>query len=246
MNPPSAGASNLNSLDLNSLDPDFPTRSLTGNRQRVLEILRLGARQNRPATVREIAQQLGLSSPASVHRHLRHLEQMGLIERDPTAGSRNWHPIKNEEEPASDSIPLVGRIAAGEPIENGNDESSTAQTSIPIDPKTFGSASSVVALQVEGMSMRDAGIFSGDLAIVRRQPTVENGEIAAVTIDGEGTLKIWRGPIAGGDMGQPEPIGSVRLEAANSGFETMEIDPGQHQVEVFGKLVGIIRRFERH
>lgn len=215
-------------------------RSLTGTRARVLDVIRTGVQQGRRATVREIAAQLGLSSPASVHRHLRRLEQGGFIRRDPLGGSRSWMPT----EPSS--IPIVGIIAAGEPIESAGDATTRTDATIPIDPKTFGSAATIVALQIEGMSMRDAGILSGDLAIVRRQPTVENGEIAAVSIDGEGTLKIWRGPHEGEEVGSQKTVRSVRLEAANCGFETMEIDPGQHRVEVFGKLVGIIRRFERH
>ena len=244
MIPPTADSSDQNRTDPTSAGSQSAHPPLTGNRLQVLELLRQSVRQNRPATVREIARQLGLSSPASVHRHLRRLEQMGLIERDPAAGSRNWQPIQQPQDPTSSSIPVVGRIAAGEPIESGDDARTDA--TIPIDPKTFGSAATIVALQIEGMSMRDAGILSGDLAIVRRQPTVENGEIAAVSIDGEGTLKIWRGPHEGEGVGPQKTVRSVRLEAANCGFETMEIDPGQHQVEVFGKLVGIIRRFERH
>lgn len=244
MIPPTADSPDLDRTDSSSPATESAHPPLTGNRQQVLELLRQGVRHNRPATVREIAHQLGLSSPASVHRHLRRLEQMGLIERDPAAGSRNWQPIQQPQDPTSSSIPVVGRIAAGEPIESGDDARTDA--TIPIDPKTFGSAATIVALQIEGMSMRDAGILSGDLAIVRRQPTVENGEIAAVSIDGEGTLKIWRGPHEGEEVSPQKTVHPVRLEGANCGFETMEIDPGQHQVEVFGKLVGIIRRFERH
>jgi repressor LexA len=244
--PPTADSSDQNRTDPTSAGSQSAHPPLTGNRLQVLELLRQSVRQNRPATVREIARQLGLSSPASVHRHLRRLEQMGLIERDPAAGSRNWQPIQQQQHATSSSIPVVGRIAAGEPIESAGDATSRADATIPIDPKTFGSAATIVALQIEGMSMRDAGILSGDLAIVRRQPTVENGEIAAVSIDGEGTLKIWRGPHEGEEVGPQKTVRSVRLEAANCGFETMEIDPGQHRVEVFGKLVGIIRRFERH
>ena len=69
-------------------------RSLTGTRARVLDVIQAGVQQGRRATVREIAAQLGLSSPASVHRHLRRLERDGFIRRDPLGGSRSWMPTE--------------------------------------------------------------------------------------------------------------------------------------------------------
>ena len=75
---------------------------------------------HRPATVRELATQLGLSSPASVHRHLKKLEEAGLITRVSGGGSRSWSPVIEDQadSPRPDSIPVVGRIAAGRPIES--------------------------------------------------------------------------------------------------------------------------------
>ena len=235
---------------LQSTDAETPhdeqtpvTRGLEGNRARVLEIIRERALLHRPATVREMAEMIGLSSPASIHRHLRRLEQMGLIERDPDAGSRNWHPVGPVHPSPTRSIPVVGRIAAGEPIESYADQGTHAQESIQIPPDAFGSGPNVVALKVEGLSMQDAGILPGDLAIVRRQPTVENGEIAAVTLDGEGTLKTWR--IGHPGAGEGQGAGHVRLEAANSLFDDIQVDPDRQSIEVFGKLIGVIRHYDR-
>ncbi len=90
--------------------------------------------------------------------------------------------------------------------------------------------------------MQDAGILSGDLAIVRRQPTVENGEIAAVTVDGQGTLKTVR--LETSRSGR-RTRHRVRLEGAHPEFEDIAVDPEKQPLEVFGKLVGIIRHFDR-
>ncbi|MEE2889790.1 MAG: transcriptional repressor LexA [Planctomycetota bacterium] len=214
----------------------------TGTRAQVLDVIRIGAQHGRPATVREIATQLGLSSPASVHRHLRRLEQSGFICRDPRGGSRRWRPVPGTNPTAPDAIPIVGTIAAGEPIESCTDGGSQPHEWLQIAPQAFGASGVVVALKVEGMSMQDAGILSGDLAIVRRQPTVENGEIAAVTVDGQGTLKSWRIESARRGRGSRRRI---QLKAANSEFEDIEVDPEQQSIEVFGKLVGVIRHFDR-
>lgn len=211
-------------------------------RARVLEVIRLGAQQGRPPTVREIATQLGLSSPASVHRHLRRLEESGFIRRDPIGGSRGWMPIGTTSPSTPDSIPIVGTIAAGEPIESCTDAGEPAREWLDISPQSFSTSGVVVALKIDGMSMQDAGILSGDLAIVRRQPTVENGEIAAVTVSGEGTLKTWRIETASAGKRTRKQI---RLEAANPEFEDIEVDPDQQEVEVFGKLVGVLRHFDR-
>ncbi len=210
-------------------------------RGKVLEVIRDGARKLRPATVREIGDKLGLRSSASVHRHLKRLEELGLIRRDPAAGSRNWQPVESLPS-VDDSIPLVGRIAAGQPITCCTDGGGEAPEWLPFPPSAFGSTTEVVALEVEGTSMKDAGILPGDLAVVRRQPTVEMGEIAAVTIDGEGTLKRWRTDSRKNNSRRKKRI---RLEGANDEFTALEIDPSQHSIKVFGKLVGVLRHFGR-
>lgn len=219
--------------------PEFP---LTGTRARVFDVIRLGAQQGRPPTVREIATQLGLSSPASVHRHLRRLEQDGFIRRDPAGGSRGWMPLTATAASTPDSIPIVGTIAAGEPIESCTDVGDQPREWLGISPRAFGTSGVVVALKIEGMSMQDAGILSGDLAIVRRQPMVENGEIAAVTLAGEGTLKTWR--LDTNPSGK-KTRRQIRLQGANPEFEDIQVDPDKQSIEVFGKLVGVIRQFDR-
>jgi SOS-response transcriptional repressor LexA len=133
----------------------------------------------------------------------------------------------------------------------------------------FASSGELVALQVEGESMIDAGILPGDYVIIRRQDCVEEGEIAAVLVDGETTLKRWHrqqrsgrsariasGPAAvfsGGPSGKlsrarqesketVETVETVRLVAANERFAPIEItEDDRKEVIVFGKYVGLVR-----
>ena len=208
-------------------------------RQRLLNFLHEG--QGRPATVRELAQKLGLSSPASVHRHLKKLAEEGLTIQVPGGGSRSWAPLSqhpNQLDPAS-SIPIVGRIAAGIPIESCLDSGAHPEEWLDMAPTAFGQKQDVVALIVEGESMRDAGIHSGDHAVIRRQPSVENGEIAAVTIEGEGTLKRWR------KKDGREKRSQVFLEASHPDFPPLELREGMGEIQIFGKLIGVVRKFPR-
>ena len=80
--------------------------------------------------------------------------------------------------------------------------------------------------------MTDAGILSGDYAIIRRQPEVENGQVAAVSIDGEGTLKVWR-----------RSGGKIALEPRARGFDVIRLGRKSGDVRVFGRLVGVARMF---
>ena len=114
----------------------------------------------------------------------------------------------------------------------------TASPTLGIDPKVFCESGDVLALKVEGDSMVNAGILDGDYAIIRRQSTVEEGEIAAVIINGEGTLKRWttrHGSGADREM-------SISLRPENENFDPIEITEGEGKdVLVIGKYVGLVR-----
>lgn len=201
-------------------------RGDTGStREAVLAFISERESQGRPATVREIADELQLSSPATVHRHLRNLEARGEVVRDPAGGSRSWRPRAT-----AGGVPVVGRIAAGEPIENCLACGEPPESWLPLRSEALVGSGDLVALRVEGLSMREAGILPGDFAIIRCQPEVENGEVAAVTVDGEGTLKRWskRGS-------------EIRLEGANPQFPAIDLSDGKKAVEIFGRLVGVVR-----
>lgn len=185
-------------------------------------------------------------------------------------------PISPFSSPAP-GIPLVGRIAAGKPIESyseaflpdGVDQdgfyrgptdpsqrasSSSRAPMLPLDPGLFGVSGELMALRVEGDSMINAGILDGDYVIIRRQSTVEEGEIAAVIVNGEGTLKRWRSRSPEtetrsrsrspetGSAGKKHGKRTVILVPANERFDPIEIsEEDGKDVLVFGKYVGLVR-----
>ena len=133
-----------------------------------------------PPSVREIGEAVGLKSPSTVHFHLKHLEEAGVIEK----GAGKGRAITLTAPPVpEDKVPIVGNVAAGSPI--------LAQECIE-DYLTFdtaGRSGEYFALRVRGESMLGAGILPGDLVVVRRQETANNGEIVVAMIEDEATVK---------------------------------------------------------
>ncbi len=141
-----------------------------------------------------------------------------------------------------EGLPIVGAIAAGNPIAareiNFTDSCDGSHPHLAIDPHMFAGSGDLVAMKIEGESMIDAGILNGDYVILRRQETVENGEIAAIFIEGEGTLKrlYWDSEV---DSNEPH---AIRLEPENQNFDSMTItEENRKGVVVFGKYVGLVR-----
>ena len=203
------------------------TSDLTPRQKSVLDFIIAFQQEHRMApTVREICAHLGLSGPAGIHRILGVLKDQGYIISEP-GKKRSWRVSK---ENTGKGIPLVGTIAAGVPleaIENFEEE-------LAVSPRMFG-CDNCFGLRVSGDSMIEAHILDGDLAIIRPQQRVENGEIAAVTVEGtlpEATLKIVR-----------RDRSSLSLVPANSAHSPLVFKgPQRKQVAVIGKLVGIVRR----
>ncbi|MBN1674555.1 MAG: transcriptional repressor LexA [Kiritimatiellae bacterium] len=201
---------------------------LTGAQKRVLAYIVARRRATgMPPTVREIAAHFGYKSPNNARQHLRLIEQKGYIRR--LSGKARGIEVLTAAEPVRRErwaeVPLVGRIAAGAPLEAIENRESTLR----LDPDLF-SADGVFALRVKGDSMKDAGILDGDLAIIRRQPSVEQGEIAAVIVDGEATLK--RFSRAGN---------RVVLRAENPAYADMAFG-ADTQIEIVGRLIGVVRK----
>ncbi|TCP59248.1 repressor LexA [Tumebacillus sp. BK434] len=180
-----------------------------------------------PPSVREIGEAVGLASSSTVHGHLARLEQKGLIRRDPTK-PRAIEVL--DEEGASDSrfeystvmAPIVGRVTAGMPItaiENVEDY-------FPL-PTRFVGDNNVFLLNVVGESMIDAGIYDGDLVIVRQQSTAHNGEIVvAMTEDDEATVKRFY-----------READHIRLQPENPTMDAMRY----RNVTILGKVIGVFR-----
>lgn len=257
--------------------------TLTKKQQRVLDAIQFLIGKGESPTVREIGALVGLRSTSTVQKHLDSLEDAGVIERRGRQ-SRGIRLAQSEAETASHDvsgaafgpssegagIPLVGRIAAGQPldlvddaetavvdIDNGG-EYPSGFAAVGIEASLFvpgAQGGDVVALRVVGESMVDCGILDGDMVIIRRQERVEEGEVAAVSIDGAGTLKRWRrshgASAISGEVGRGDPEVSadssgnaspIELHPANERFPVIELreEDGQ-DVRVFGKYVGLIR-----
>lgn len=177
-------------------------------------------------SVREIAAHLGLRSPGGIHRVLNILRERGYIEAE-DARKRAWRYCGKLP---GRGIPLIGDIAAGDPVE----AIAHARDEVAVAPEMFGKGN-YFALKVHGDSMRDAHILDGDIAVIRSQSRVEQGQIAAVMIRevlSEVTLKIIR-----------RRRNTLILEPANPAYLEMEFKGARRrQVVIVGKLAGVIRR----
>ena len=172
-------------------------------------------------TQREIAEHFGFASLNSVRSYLRLMEKKGMLQRRP--GKARGLTLKRS---IAVGIPLVGQIAAGDPQIAFQD----SEEIVPASPTLF-RGSDLFALRVKGESMKDAGILPGDIAVINRQSEVVDGEIAAVLLDDEATLKyLYR------------PGGTVLLRGANPAFpDIVVLEDGPRTVRGLGKYVGLIR-----
>nr|WP_325257481.1 transcriptional repressor LexA [uncultured Oscillibacter sp.] len=154
---------------------------LTHMQQRVYDyIVSCIQTQGYPPSVREIGDEVGLKSPSTVHFHLKHLEEAGVIVK----GAGKGRAIALTEPPApKNQVPILGSVAAGSPI--------LAEECIE-DYLTFdagGREGEHFALRVRGESMINAGILPGDLVVVHSQPTAHHGEIVVALLEDEATVK---------------------------------------------------------
>lgn len=201
---------------------------LTARQRHILEFIRKTAGdRGYPPSVREIGDAVGLQSPSSVHAQLATLARLGYLRKDPTrprairvAMDAAGVPIDTR---GVRSVPLVGQIAAGAPII----AQEHIEEALPLPEELLGSGT-LFALRVKGDSMIEAGIFDGDIVVVREQPTADDGEIVAALVDGEeATVKRLR-----------RRGGRVLLEAANPAYAPIEAD----EVRVLGRVVTVLRK----
>ena len=198
-------------------------RSAQQNQQKILAFIKQEIElKGYPPSVREICQAVGLKSTSTVHAHLTHLEEQGLIRRDSTK-PRALEVIDGSQQRAR-SVPLVGRVTAGLPIlaeENIEDYLVLPQSMLGRD-ESF-------CLRVQGESMIEAGIMDGDIVVLRRQDTAENGDIVVALVgQEEATLK----RIFYED-------GRVRLQPENRAMAPIYAD----SAAVLGRLTALIRQF---
>ena len=204
---------------------------LTDRQRAILDMLHEHqAAHGYPPSVREIGEAVGLASPSSVHAQLATLEAKGFLRRDPTKPralelSRSGDFLPDVPGEHARHVPLVGEIAAGGPIV----AEQSVESVYPL-PKDLVGEGTLFMLKVRGESMIEAGVFDGDLVVVREQPTVEQGEMCAALIDGEATVKFFR----------RTKTGEVWLDPANESYEPIPVTSDQ-DARVMGKVTAVLR-----
>lgn len=182
-----------------------------------------------PPSVREISDAVGLSSPSTVHTHLKVLEDKGYIRRDLSKPRALEIIGKNlESAPVGSSarvveVPVVGRVAAGTPILAEQNIEST----LALPESIVGDAASFV-LRVQGESMIQAGIFNGDFVVVKEQSDAVNGQIVVALIEDEATVKTFY-----------REQDCVRLQPENPTMLPIYVkDP-----KILGRVIALVRSF---
>lgn len=181
-------------------------------------------------TVREIAEAVHLSSPSTVHVHLKTLEEKGYIVRDPLKSRSITLPGKHEQEEAFGStgssntlsLPLVGNVAAGEPILAEHN----VETTLQLPTEIVGDSASFI-LAVHGESMIEAGINDGDYVVVKEQQVARNGEIIVALIDDGATVKRFF-----------KEKDHIRLQPENSTMDPIIT----RDCTIVGKVVAVLRK----
>src|SRR5215217_2821995 len=190
-------------------------QAITARQERILAFIAdTVQRRGYPPTVREIGDAVGLTSSSSVHSQLANLERKGLLHRDPTK-PRAIGLSPDDSRPDAAVVPLVGRIAAGFPLM----AEQNVEEYLPV-PMGFVDGADHFALRVVGDSMIGAGIFDGDVVIVRQQDDADSGDIVVALLPGvaedEATVKRLS-----------RKGSSIVLVAENPAFEPFEMIEGR-------------------
>jgi repressor LexA len=175
-----------------------------------------------PPTVREIGKAVGLHSSSTVHAHLSKLEGLGVLKRDPTKPRAIEVLIEKAKRVARPGVPLVGSVAAGEPVLAEENIEEYMEV-----PSVIGGEGGDYVLRVRGDSMVDAGILEGDFVVVRPADTARNGEIVVALVgEDEATVKRYF-----------REKDHVRLQPENKSMKPIR----SREVSLLGKVVGMFR-----
>ena len=209
---------------------------LTKRQQEIFDFIkRYSAKYGYPPTVRDIGKAVGLASSSTVHAHLANLERLGLLRRDPTKprAIELLDRVRGDVEGAvgtmADNVrgivrpglPLVGQVAAGQPILAEENIEDYVQV-----PPIAGGEEGEYVLRVRGESMKDVGILEGDYVVVRPQDTATDGEIVVALVGEEATVKRF-----------VREADHVRLQPENASMEPIR----SKDVRVLGRVVGLFR-----
>ena len=209
--------------------PDGPAdaNGLTPRQLKILSVIKKAVEdQGYPPSMREIGQAAGLSSTASVTYQLQILEEKGWIRRDAARGRAIEITLPGQDGEAAPQdktrlIPLVGRIAAGNPILAEQE----VEEVLPL-PESIVGEGDLFLLQVKGDSMIDLAICDGDFVVIRSQKDAQKGEIVAAMIDGEATVKTWS-----------KKDGHYWLLPANDNYAPIPAD----EAVILGKVTAVLR-----
>jgi repressor LexA len=209
---------------------------LTKRQQEIFDFIkRYSAKYGYPPTVRDIGKAVGLASSSTVHAHLANLERLGLLRRDPTkpraielldrvrgdVGGAVESVAGNMRSLVRPGLPLVGQVAAGQPILAEENIEDYVQV-----PPIAGGEEGEYVLRVRGESMKDVGILEGDYVVVRPQETAIDGEIVVALVGEEATVKRFF-----------READHVRLQPENASMEPIR----SKDVRVLGRVVGLFR-----
>ena len=199
---------------------------LTRRQKEILDYLNdFIQREGYAPTIEEIAAHFGLRSLATVHKHLTNLQDKGLIRRAWNR-SRALELVPTEVTVHAVELPLLGRVAAGSPIE-AIDTSETIFV-----PEDMVGRRETYVLQVKGDSMIEEQIRDGDYVIVENRTTANDGEMVIALLDGDSVTlkKLYR-----------EGRGRVRLQPANARLQPMVVD--QQRLRIQGVVIGVLRKY---
>ena len=207
-------------------------KPLTERQQAIYDFIAQTIRtRGAPPTIREIMDVFDINSTNGVRTTLAALEKKGHIRRHARL-SRGIELVDYvEHEPLSADlreVPVIGRVAAGEPILATQNIESTLQ----VDNNLLPASGTIFALRVHGESMKDAGILDGDIVLARQQENAERGDIVVALLGEEATVKRY----------YPEGA-CIRLLPENEAFEPIIVSRGAENFGIAGKVVGLMRRF---
>ena len=202
---------------------------LTPKQEVILDILKeLIAKNGYPPTVREIGKRANLSSPATIHFHLKQLEKKGYIAQGENKNRTLKLLVPNEyEETVEDviTVPLVGKVTAGSPIE----AIETPDEFFSLPAYLYADKKEIFTLKVSGDSMINVGIYDGDILVVEKKNTALNGEtVVAMNEDGEATVKTFY-----------KEDGYFRLQPENDLMAPIILK----EVTILGNVIGLYRKF---
>lgn len=202
----------------------MPTGKISAKQQEILEYIKESILQKGyPPAVREICEAVHLSSTSSVHSHLETLEKNGYIRRDPTKPRTieicddSFQMMRRE----MTSIPVIGRVAAGQPIL----ATENIEGYFPLPVEYVPNADTFI-LKVKGDSMINAGIFDGDIIFVEKTNNARNGDTVVALIDDSATVKTFY-----------KEAGYIRLQPENDTMEPIIVE----NCEIIGKVFGVFR-----